>query len=452
MSTPILTTKLYIPPSQPNLVQRPRLVERLNAGLHGSLTLISAPAGFGKTTLVSAWIAGSQRRVAWLSLDESDNDPSQFLTYLVAALQSIDPGLGAGMRNILQSPQPLPTERLLTALINAVAASPAEFILVLDDYHRIEAQPIHDALTFLLDHLPPHMHLAIATRSDPPLPLARLRARRKLTELRAADLRFTPAEAATFLNHVMGLDLSAGDVAALERRTEGWIVGLQMAALSMHGRADTASFIRAFTGSHRFIIDYLVEEVLQRQPERVREFLLQTSILDRLSGSLCDTVTGTGDGGTMLEALERSNLFVIPLDDQRQWYRYHHLFADMLRARLVKEQPDQAALRHQRASAWYEQHGFTNEAIRHAFAGEDWEHAARLVELAWPAMRQRRQEATVLGWVKALPDALIRARPVLSVVCAWALLDGGELDAAEARLQDAERWLDAASDQHEQAE
>jgi len=449
MSTPILATKLYIPPPRPNVVLRPRLIARLNEGLHGRLTLISAPAGFGKTTLLSEWIAGRKWPVAWLSLDESDNDLSQFLTYLVAALQTIDNHMGAGMLSILQSPQPLPAELFLTSLINVVAEAPQQFILLLDDYHRIEARPIHNALTFLLDHLPPQMHLAIASRSDPPLPLARLRGQRRLTELRAADLRFTPDEAATFLNQMMGLDLSAADVAALESRTEGWIVGLQMAALSMQGRADTASFIRAFTGSHRFIIDYLVEEVLQRQPERVRDFLLQTSILDRLSGPLCDAVASQGDGREMLEALERGNLFVVPLDDQRQWYRYHHLFADMLQARLIKEQPDLAPVRHRRASEWYEQNGLPADAIRHALAAEDWERAARLVELAWPAMRKRRQEATMLGWVKALPDSLIRARPVLSVVCAWALLDGGELEAAEARLLSAEQWLGTAADGRE---
>jgi LuxR family maltose regulon positive regulatory protein len=449
MSTPILATKLYLPPLRPNAVLRPRLIARLNEGLHGRLTLISAPAGFGKTTLLSEWIVGCKRPVAWLSLDESDNDPSQFLTYLVVALQTIDNHMGAGMLSILQSPQPLPAELVLTSLINAVAEAPQEFLLVLDDYHRIEARPIHDALTFLLDHLPPQMHLAIASRSDPPLPLARLRGRRTLTELRAADLRFTPDEAATFLIQMMGLDLSAADVAALERRTEGWIVGLQMAALSMQGRADTASFIRAFTGSHRFIIDYLVEEVLQRQPERVRDFLLQTSILDRLSGPLCDAVSGQGDGSEMLEALERGNLFVVLLDEERHWYRYHHLFADMLQARLSKEQPDQAHLRHRRASEWYERNSLVADAIRHALAAEDWERAARLVELAWPAMRKSRQEATMLGWVKALPDSLIRARPVLSVVCAWALLDGGELEAAEARLRDAEQWLGTAPDGRE---
>ena len=445
----ILTTKLYIPSARSELVSRPRLIGRLNEGLTRKLILISAPAGFGKTTLLGEWVGHNELPVAWVSLDESDNDLPRFLTYVVAAVQTIDADIGAGALSDLQSPQPLPAESILTSLINEVVETSQEFILVLDDYHRIEVRPIHDALTFLLEHLPPQMHLVMATRSDPPLPLSHLRGGGELTELRAADLRFTPDEAATFLNQVMGLGLSAEDIAALETRTEGWIVGLQMAALSMQGRADTASFIQAFTGSHHFIIDYLVEEVLQRQPKRVRSFLLQTSILDRLSGPLCDAVTGQEDGRGMLEALERGNLFVVPLDDKRQWYRYHHLFADVLRARSLEEQPDRVPALHRRASEWYDQNDLPSDAVRHAFAAEDFERAASLVELAAPAMRRSRQDATLLGWVKALPDKLIRARPVLSVVSAWALLDGSELEAAEARLRDAERWLDTAADVRE---
>ena len=440
----ILTTKLYVPPARSELVSRPRLIARLMEGLTRKLILISAPAGFGKTTLLGEWVGHIELPVAWVSLEEGDNDLSRFLTYVVAALQTID--LGAGALGALQSPQPLPTDTILTALINEVADSPQDFILVLDDYHLIEAQPIHDALTFLLDHLPSQMHLAIASRSDPPLPLAHLRGRGELTELRAADLRFTPDEAATFLNQVMGLGLSAEDIAALETRTEGWIVGLQMAALSMQGRADTASFIQAFTGSHHFIIDYLVEEVLQRQPERVRSFLLQTSILDRLSGPLCDAVTGQEDGRGMLEALERGNLFVVPLDDERHWYRYHHLFADVLQTHSMEQQPDRAPALHLRASEWYEQNDLPSDAIRHALAAEDFDRAAGLIELAWPAMDWSFQSATWLGWVKALPDQLVRARPVLSVGYAWALLIGGELEACEARLRDAERWLETTAD------
>ncbi len=316
MSTPILATKLYVPPPRPNAVLRPRLTERLDEGLHRKLTLISAPAGFGKTTLLGEWVAGCERPAAWLSLDEGDSDPTRFLAYLVAALQTIAPNIGEGVLGTLQSPQPPPTESILTALLNEIATVQDDLVLVLDDYHVIDATPVDDALAFLLEHLPPQMHLVIATREDPHLPLARLRARGQLAELRAADLRFTPSEAAEFLKGVMGLSLSAEDIAALEARTEGWIAGLQLAALSMRGREDVAGFIRAFAGDNRYVVDYLVEEVLQRQPERVRSFLLQTSILERLSGPLCDAVTGQERGRGMLEALERGNLFVVPLDDR----------------------------------------------------------------------------------------------------------------------------------------
>src|SRR5215204_4152512 len=352
MSTPILTTKLYVPPPRPHAVLRPRLTGRLNEGLPRKLTLISAPAGFGKTTLLGEWVAGCERLAAWLSLDEVDSDPTRFLAYLVAALQTIAPNIAEGVLGALQSPQPPPTESILTVLLNEVTTVEDEIVLVLDDYHLIDATAVDDALTFLLEHLPPRMHLVIATREDPNLPLARLRARGQLGELRAADLRFTPSEAAEFLEGVMGLSLSAEDIAALEDRTEGWIAGLQLAALSMRGREDVAGFIRAFAGDNRYVVDYLVEEVLQRQPERIRNFLLQTSILDRLSGHLCDAITDQEDAGVVLEALERGNFFVVPLDDRRQWYRYHHLFSEVLRAHLMAEQPDQVSILHQRASEW----------------------------------------------------------------------------------------------------
>src|SRR5438874_873562 len=452
MPTPILATKLYLPPLRPNVVSRPRLLERLNEGLHRKLTLIAAPAGFGKTTLVSEWVAFIERartRTAWLSLDEGDNDPARFLAYLIAALQTIAATIGDGVLGVLQSPQPPPTEAILTALLNEITTLPDNFVLVLDDYHVIDAKPVDMALTYLVEHLPPQMHLVIATREDPQLPLARLRARSHLTELRAADLRFTASEAAAFLNQVMGLSLSAADIAALEDHTEGWIAGLQLAALSMQGHHDVAAFIRAFAGDHRYIVDYLVEEVLQRQPEPVRRFLLQTSILDRLSGPLCDAVTGQREGNARLEALERGNFFVVPLDDTRHWYRYHHLFAEVLSAQLLAEQPDQVATLHRRASAWYEQHGSTVDAIRHALAAFDFGRAADLVELAVPAMRQSRQEATVLGWLKALPDELIRSRPLLSAAYAQTLLVSGQLEGVEARLSDAERWLDTTADRSE---
>ncbi|MFI4983186.1 MAG: helix-turn-helix transcriptional regulator, partial [Nevskiales bacterium] len=378
--------------------------------------------------------------------DENDNDPSRLLAYVVAALQTIDAGLGTETVNLLHASrrQPLPAELILTTLINEVAGTHHAIILVLDDYHIVEIQPIHEALTFLLDHLPRQLHLAIASRADPPLPLARLRARGELTELRAADLRFTPDEAAGFLNLVMGLGLAADDIAALETRTEGWIAGLQMAALalrgpmSMQGREDVAGFVQAFTGSHRYIIDYLVEEVLQRQPEQIQNFLLQTSILDQLSGPLCEAVTGQADGSGRLQGLERANLFVVPLDDRREWYRYHRLFADVLRARLREAQPGQVPVLHRRASEWYAQNERPVEAVQHALAAEDFERAASLVELAWPALGRSRQDATLRGWMKALPDEVVRRRPVLSVYFASALLMGGELEAAEPRLRDAE--------------
>jgi ATP/maltotriose-dependent transcriptional regulator MalT len=412
------------------------------------LTLISASAGFGKTTLVSEWIASCDRSAAWLSLDEEDKDLARFLSYLIAALQTIKAGIGEGVLAVLQSPQPPSTESILTTLINEITTIPTSFILVLDDYHVVDSKPVDHALIFLIEHQPPRMHLVIATREDPHLPMARLRARSQLTELRATDLRFTPSEAAEFLNQVMGLTLSAEDIAALETRTEGWIAGLQLAALSMQGREDITSFIQAFTGSHHFVLDYLVEEVLQRQPEGIHSFLLKTAILDRLCGSLCDAVTGREDGKEMLDTLERGNLFIIPLDDQRQWYRYHPLFAEVLQARLLDEQPDQIFSLHQRASEWYEHNGSAADAIRHALAAKDFERAAILVELAVPEMRRNRQGATVteLGWLKALPDELVHFRPVLCVDYAYALFGGGELEDVESRLRDAEWWLDTTAD------
>ncbi len=318
-------------------------------------------------------------------------------------------------------------------------------MLVLDDYHVIDAREVQDAMAFLLDHLPPGLHVVIAGRADPVLPLARLRARGELAEIRAAGLRFTAGEAAAYLNETMGLALAARDVASLEARTEGWIAALQLAALSMQGREDLAGFIAGFAGDDRYVVDYLAEEVLARQPARVQAFLLQTSILGRLSGPLCDAVTGQGDGKAMLAALDRGNLFLVPLDDRRRWYRYHQLFADVLQARLLDEQPGQVPGLHRRASAWYERNGELSGAIGHALAAGDFERAADLVELAIPAMRRTRQETTVRGWLEVLPDDLVRVRPVLSVGLAGAMLAGGDLEGVEARLRDAERWLDGAT-------
>ncbi|MGB2771836.1 MAG: hypothetical protein WBF31_05915, partial [Anaerolineae bacterium] len=470
MSTPILATKLYIPLPRPKLVLRPRLIERLNEGLSSGckLTLISAPAGFGKTTLVSEWVNNLRftsddfrldaanggeivnrkskiaNRVAWLSLDAGDNDPARFLTYLVAALQTIAGNIGAGVLAALESPQPPPTESILTALLNEITTIPDNFILVLDDYHLVEAIPVDQALATLLDHLPPQMHLVIATREDPHLPLARLRARGHSTELRAADLRFTPAEAADFLNQVMGLHLSAEDIAALETRTEGWIAGLQLAALSMRGYQDAASFIKSFTGSHHFVLDYLMEEVLQQQSESIQTFLLRTSILDRLCGPLCDAVlcSPSVSGQETLEYLERANLFIVPLDNERWWYRYHHLFGELLRQRLGK--PKEFAEFHLRASQWHEENGDLGAAFHHAIAAGDFVRAAGLAEAAWQGMNESFQSAAWLGWVKKLPDKLIRTMPVLCTQIAQAFTDTGELEASELRLQDAERCLDGS--------
>jgi len=450
MTTPILATKLYIPTCPPKVVSRPRLIERLNKGLceeggYGQqLTLISAPAGFGKTTLLSEWISNCQRLVAWLSLDEGDSDLTRFLVYFIAALQRVVPNIGRQELALLQNPQPPPTESILTALLNEIAAIPDDFIFVLDDYHVVDSGAVDNALTFILDHLPQPMHLVITTREDPALPIPRLRARGQLTELRAADLRFSPAEAAEFLNRVMGLNITDEDMRALETRTEGWIAGLQLAALSMKGHQDIHSFIQAFAGDHRYIVDYLIEEVLLRQSECVRSFLLQTSILERLNGALCDAVTGQTECNVLLETLEHGNFFVIPLDDRNHWFRYHHLFGDVLRMRLITEQPEQIPVLHRRASMWYEQNGSLPDAIRHAMAAEDFRRAADLIEMACTAMSRTRQEVTLLGWLRALPEALIRERPVLCNLYAGVLLQTGEMGGVEDWLRAAEQWLDPA--------
>jgi len=492
----LLTTKLYIPPPRPDpsaglrtsLVERPRLVKRLDEGLSlgHRLTLISAPAGFGKTTLVSEWIhsGGSSRECecdtfalptpsfAWLSLDESDNDPIRFLTYLIAALRTIEANIGEGVLGMLQSPQPPPAEVILTSLINEIAATPDRITLVLDDYHLIQSSPVDaatsvdGALTFLLEHLPPPergLHLVIVTREDPQLPLARLRARDQLTELRATDLRFTSSEAAKFLNQVMGLNLSGEDIATLERRTEGWIAGLQLAAISMQGHEDVRGFIDSFAGTHRHILDYLAEEVLRQQPSDTNDFLLQTSVLNRLCGALCDAVTGRSDSHETLARLEQANLFIVPLDQERRWYRYHHLFADLLRQRLRQNPPPLSsppmggieggivAELHRRASEWYEQKGFVDEAIEHALRGEYFERAAYLMEHNFGADlvdRYERGDQTLLRrWLAELPEELVFSKPHLRILHAWNLFTTGQLEAAEQSLKAAEKMLDPTPDQ-----
>ena len=446
MATPILTTKLYIPRVYPNLVPRPRLIERLDEGLRlgHRLTLVSAPAGSGKTTLVTEWLHSADRPFTWLSLDEGDNDPVRFLTYLVAALHKVDGDIGQAMQSLLGSPQLPPVEMLMTALINDIAATPTPFALVLDDYHVIGDASILKAMGFLLEHQPPQIHLVIATREDLPLSLSRLRARGQMTEIRAHDLRFTIEEVALFLNEAMGLNLSDEDVAALEARTEGWIAGLQLAALSMQGRDDLSGFVTAFSGSHRYILDYLADEVLHQQPEETRTFLLQTSILNRLSGPLCNAVTGQENGQDILEHLESANLFVIPLDDERHWYRYHHLFGDLLRHYLKQEVGAQGLTSlHRRACAWLVQHDLKAEALHHAIAGEDFDRAADLIEAIAEATVLRGAVKTVQSWIDALPHDLVRKRPLLSVIHAWAFHTNGQREAVEPHLRDAERALQA---------
>ena len=457
----LLATKFFVPSNRPELVSRPRLIEQLNNDLHRKLTLISAPAGFGKTTLVSEWVEKlpkgdkKEHRIAWLSLDEGDNDLIRFLTYLVTALNRVKgmkTPIGDEALSLLRSPQPPPVEIILTSLINELATFSDNIVFILDDYHLIETQSIHDALSFLLENLPPQLHMIIATREDPLLPLSRLRARGQLTELRAANLRFTTSEASQFLNQAMGLELSTTDIAALERRTEGWIAGLQLAAISLQGKENTSQLIKSFSGSYRLVLDYLIEEVLEQQPKSVQTFLLQTSILNRLTGPLCDAVTGQDNGQQVLESLDRSNLFIVPLDEKRRWYRYHHLFADLLRQRLHQKHPEQISQLHRLASEWYEQRSLWSDALHHAFAIEDNERAADLIELAWVPMNTSYRSVTWLGWAKTLPEELVRSRPVLSTACGWASLDTGDLEVADLHFQDAERWLNATINVDEQLE
>jgi LuxR family maltose regulon positive regulatory protein len=444
MASPLVQTKLYVPKLRRSLVARPRLSGRLRQGADSRLLLISAPAGFGKTTLLAEWLAATpERSVAWLSLEESDRQPASYWTYVITALQTAAPAVGGSALELLQSAQP-PVETVLTAVLNELSAVPDDLYLVLDDYHLVDGPDLQAGMTFLLEHLPPQVHLVVSTREDPTLPLARLRARGELVEVRAADLRFTADEVAAYLNDVPGLELAASDIAALEGRTEGWIAALQLAALSLQGRDDVAGFIADFAGDDRYIVDYLAEEVLQRQPEHVHQFLLQTSILDRLSGPLCDAVTGQDGGRAMLESLDRANLFLVPLDDRRRWWRYHHLFADVLHTHLLDEQPDDVPDLHRRASRWYEEHGEPAPAIRHALAAGDVERAAGLVELAIPALRRSRQEATIRGWLEALPNEVVRVRPVLAVGLIGALMSVGEFEGVEDRLRHVEGWLEPA--------
>lgn len=456
----LLTSKLTVPPPRPKLLPRPRLFERLQAGLNGPLTLIAAPAGYGKTTLLASWLASVERRtqsaeqealsqaergdnqsfdalrsrVAWVTLDAEDNDPQRFWRYVLTALDGVAPGIAATPLALLQSPQPPAIEAVLTPLLNALNTAASDVALVLDDYHLIATAPIHRAVTFLLDHLPARLHLVIASRTDPPLPLGRLRARDQLTEIRAADLRFSVEEASAFFSEVMDLDLRPAEVAALERRTEGWIAGLQLAALSLRGQGNRAEFIAAFTGSHRYVLDYLLDEVLACQSEEVQSFLLQTAVLERLTGPLCEQLTGQHESAQLLKHLERSNLFIVPLDAERTWYRYHHLFGQLLRSRLQELWPKRVPELHLQASAWYQDNDFPTDAIQHALAAEAVDQVAILMEAVGPAVYMRGETATVLRWCQALPETMLQTRPPLCLLYAAALHSAGHLDAAEARL------------------
>jgi LuxR family maltose regulon positive regulatory protein len=445
MPGPLLETKFFIPRVRRRLVSRPRLLATLARVTECRLTLISAPAGFGKTTLLADWIAGTptdRASIAWLSLDEQDNDLLGFWSYFIAAVRRSVPEVGTEAEGYLLTAGPRAVQDALSALINDLSSETQDIVLVLDDYHLVTLPAIQETMTFLLDHLPPSLHVVIASRADPSLPLAHLRARGELLELRAADLRFKPDETEAYLNDVMDLGLTTPSLDVLEGQTEGWIAALQLAALSMQGRDDVAGFIENFAGDNRYIVDYLVQEVLQRQPEDVRDFLLRTAVLERLNGSLCDAVTGQADGLARLRSLEDGNVFVVSLDDRRDWYRYHHLFADVLRAHLVAEQPEIVPALHLRASLWFEQNGDFPEAIRHALAASGFERAADLVERAMPDMLKARQEAQLRVWLEALPDEVVRARPVLSVSYVGVLMQSGEMASVKARLDAAERLLE----------
>jgi LuxR family maltose regulon positive regulatory protein len=443
---PLLASKLHVPRPRKHLVPRAHLVERLKRGVEGALTLVSAPAGFGKTTLLAQWLVESGMPIAWLSLEAEDNNPTNFLSYLIAALQTLDAQIGTTALAMLRTPQPLSSESVVAVLgvfvSEVISRGSREFVLVLDDYHLITADSIHHGITFLMEHLPSQLHLVLASRTDPPLPLARLRVQGQLTEVRMVDLQFSTAETNAFLQEVMGLKLPPEAIATLKRRTEGWIVGLQLAGLSLQGRTDASGFLAAFSGSHRYVLDYLSEEVLARQPAAVKQFLLHTCLLERLSGSLCDAVIGQEGSQAMLEALERANLFVVALDDERHWYRYHHLFAEVLRSYLQQAEPEVVSVLHIRASTWYEQHGLPAEAVQHALAVPDYELAARLIEPLALSATHHGQIDMVLGWLKDLPEALLHTRPFLCVYYARLLIFTNQLEAAETLLQEAERGIE----------
>jgi LuxR family transcriptional regulator, maltose regulon positive regulatory protein len=437
----LVATKFHVP--RAGLVPRPRLVAGLAQGIGRGVTVVCGPAGCGKSTLLGDWARRCRRPVAWLSLDAGDNDPARFWRYVAAALEGVRPGAG-GPAGVLLGDRRRPRwEAVAAAVINELAVVPdaGAVMLILDDYHLIEAPAVQDSVAFLVERLPPGLRLVLASRTDPPLPLARLRARGQLAELRDSDLRFTPGETAAFLREATGLDLPTASVAALQDLTEGWAAGVQLAGLTLRGRPNPAGFVATFSGSHRFVLDYLGEEVLARQPGEVVDFLLETSVLDRLSGPLCDAVTGGTGGQTVLEGLERANLFVVPLDEERGWWRYHHLFAGLLRARLERARPHRLPGLHRAAATWHERHGLADDAIRHALAAGEVEWAARLIERHFDAVFRRAEEATLARWLSALPAGVVRSRARLCLAQAVAAAVGGQLEAAEPLLADAERAL-----------
>jgi LuxR family maltose regulon positive regulatory protein len=449
LSTPLLNTKLYIPPVRSDLVARPRLVERLESNIGRKLTLVSAPAGFGKTTLLSEWIHHQKRSAAWISLDKGDNDLARFFAYFISAFRIIEDALSEEAMALIESPQLPSIEVILTPLINSITESASHFTLVLDDYHVITNIQVHEAIRFTLDSIPPNMHLVLSSRADPPWPLSRMRARGEMAEIRANDLRFTPEEIAKFINDIMGFDLSPEDLKLLESRTEGWIAGLQMAALSMQGRKDLSSFIKALSGSHRFIMDYLVEEVIDKQSREIQEFLLKTSILGRMNGPLCDFVTGGSDSQETLSYLEQANLFLIPLDEERCWYRYHHLFSGLLRSYQEQYRPGRAPELYLKASKWYEDQGLIADAVEHALVAADLDRVISLVEGNAISMMDHGQLGTLRGWLDALPNELVLSRPWLCLARAWIYVYSGQLHMVEPLLLDAERGLASVQDKKE---
>jgi LuxR family maltose regulon positive regulatory protein len=438
----LLTTKLFLPPTRPEIISRPRLIERLHQGTTRQLTLISAPPGFGKSTLISAWASTVEKPVAWLSLDENDNNLKRFLTYLIAAFQVIDGSIGEGILPSLESSENMPMETLVSLLINEISVSDHDFYIVIDDYHLVTTESIYKAIDFLLDHLPPNTHLVMSGRVDPPISISRLRARGQMTEIRLNDLRFTESEVTSLLNDLNRLNLSAEDILALLSRTEGWITGLQLAAISMQGREDIHEFVTAFSGSHHYIIDYLVDEVLARQPEDMQSFLIQTSILERFSSALCDAVLEISNSRECLQELYNANMFLIPLDDEHTWYRYHHLFADFLKQRLREKDPSVIPSLHRRASWWLEQSNLINEAINHSMGGEEYQRAAQLIESIGPDMMMQNEFDQLGKWLDTMPLELVVSWPWLCVIRAWMNHRWARLDESEKYVQYAEKALE----------